>query len=63
MNAARSDSVDFFLGTTTPAGFKGYFEPLRQEPEMQMYLINFRMFGQIKTLQMLMWLRGRALPW
>ena len=32
MNAARSDSVDFFLGTTTPAGFKGYFEPLRREP-------------------------------
>ena len=40
MNAVRSDSVDFFLGTTTPAGFKGYFEPLRQEPEMQMYLIK-----------------------
>ena len=40
MNAVRSDSVDFFLGTTTPAGFKGYFEPLRQEPGMQMYLIK-----------------------
>ena len=40
MNAARSDSVDFFLGTTTPAGFKGYFEPLRREPGMQMYLIK-----------------------
>ena len=34
MNAVRSDSVDFFLGTTTPAGFKGYFEPLRREPGM-----------------------------
>mgnify|MGYP000096128343 CR=1 FL=1 len=40
MNAVRSDSVDFFLGTTTPAGFKGYFEPLRREPGMQMYLIK-----------------------
>ena len=40
MDAARSDSVDFFLGTTTPAGFKGYFEPLRREPGMQMYLIK-----------------------
>ena len=28
------------LGTTTPAGFKGYFEPLRREPGMQMYLIK-----------------------
>ena len=40
MNAVRSDSVDFFLGTTTPAGFKGYFEPLRREPGMQMYIIK-----------------------
>ena len=40
MNAVRSNSVDFFLGTTTPAGFKGYFEPLRHEPGMQMYLIK-----------------------
>ena len=40
MNAVRSDSVDFFLGTTTPAGFKGYFEPLRREPGMQMVLIK-----------------------
>ena len=40
MNAVRSNSVDFFLGTTTPAGFKGYFEPLRREPGMQMYLIK-----------------------
>ena len=30
----------FFLGATTPAGFKGYFEPLRREPGMQMYLIK-----------------------
>ena len=40
MSAVRSDSIDFFLGTTTPAGFKGYFEPLRREPGMQMYLIK-----------------------
>ena len=32
MNAASSHTVDFFLGATTPAGFKGYFEPLRREP-------------------------------
>ena len=40
MSAVRSNSIDFFLGTTTPAGFKGYFEPLRREPGMQMYLIK-----------------------
>ena len=40
MTNLRNDSVDFFLGATTPAGFKGYFEPLRHEPEMQMYLIK-----------------------
>ncbi len=40
MEAARRDSIDFFLGATTPAGFKGYFEPLRHEPGMQMYLIK-----------------------
>ena len=40
MSAVRSDSIDFFLGTTTPAGFKGYFEPLRREPGMQMVLIK-----------------------
>ena len=40
MNAVHSSSVDFFLGATTPAGFKGYFEPLRQEPGMQLYLIK-----------------------
>ena len=40
MTNLRSDSVDFFLGATTPAGFKGYFEPLRHEPGMQMYLIK-----------------------
>ena len=33
-------SVDFFLGATTPAGFKGYFEPLRREPGMAMMLIK-----------------------
>ena len=40
MNAVRSDSVDFFLGTTTPAGFKGYFAPLRREPGMQLVLLK-----------------------
>ena len=35
METARHDSIDFFLGATTPAGFKGYFEPLRHEPGMQ----------------------------
>ena len=40
METARHDSIDFFLGATTPAGFKGYFEPLRHEPGMQMYLIK-----------------------
>ena len=25
METARRDSIDFFLGATTPAGFKGYF--------------------------------------
>ena len=40
MNAACHEPVDFFLGATTPAGFKGYFEPLRREPGMQMYLIK-----------------------
>ena len=33
-------SVDFFLGTTTPAGFRGYFEELRREPGTQMYLVK-----------------------
>ena len=40
METARHDSIDFFLDATTPAGFKGYFEPLRHEPGMQMYLIK-----------------------
>lgn len=40
MGSFRYDSIDFFLGTTTPAGFKGYFETLRKEPEMQLYLIK-----------------------
>ena len=35
-----SHTIDFFLGATTPAGFKGYFEPLRREPGMQMLLIK-----------------------
>ena len=33
-------SVDFFLGATTPAGFKGYFAPLRREPGMQLVLLK-----------------------
>ena len=40
MSNIRTVPVDFFLGATTPAGFKGYFEPLRREPGMQMYLIK-----------------------
>ena len=40
MHTVSSHSVDFFLGATTPAGFKGYFEPLRREPGMQMVLIK-----------------------
>ena len=40
MTNIRTDSADFFLGATTPAGFKGYFEPLRHEPGMQLYLIK-----------------------
>lgn len=33
-------SIDFLLGTTTPAGFKGYFAELGREPNMQLYLIK-----------------------
>ena len=40
MEANYPSSVDFFLGTTTPAGFKGYFQQLRQEPGMQLYLLK-----------------------
>ena len=40
METTRHEPIDFFLGATTPAGFKGYFEPLRREPGMQMYLIK-----------------------
>ena len=40
MENTRHDSIDFFLGATTPAGFRGYFEPLRREPGMQMFLIK-----------------------
>ena len=40
MNAANHEPVDFFLGTTTPAGFKGYFQSLRREPGMQMILLK-----------------------
>lgn len=32
--------VDFFLGATTPAGFKGYFAQLAAEPGMQVYLVK-----------------------
>lgn len=40
MENISHSSVDFFLGATTPAGFKGYFEPLRQQPGLQLYLIK-----------------------
>ena len=32
--------TDFFLGTTTPAGFRGYFDELTHEPGRQAYLIK-----------------------
>ena len=40
MEAYHPQTVDFFLGTTTPAGFHGYFRELGQEPGMQLYLIK-----------------------
>lgn len=40
MDQEYHSSVDFLLGTTTPAGFKGYFKELGQEPGMQLYLIK-----------------------
>ena len=40
MTQDHCKTADFFLGATTPAGFKGYFEPLRQEPGMKLYLIK-----------------------
>ena len=41
MKTIQSRSPDFFLGATTPAGFKGYFEPLRREPGMQMVPVSY----------------------
>ena len=38
MESSVHPSVDFFLGATTPAGFKGYFAPLRREPGMLLVL-------------------------
>ncbi len=32
--------AEFFLGTTTPAGFRGYFDTLAQENDRQLYLIK-----------------------
>lgn len=32
--------VEFFLGTTTPSGFRGYFDTLTQENGQQLYLIK-----------------------
>ena len=40
MAATQKNPSDFFLGATTPSGFKGYFEALRREPGMQVYLIK-----------------------
>ena len=37
---ATARAVDFFLGTTTPAGFKGYFAELCREDGRRMYLIK-----------------------
>lgn len=40
METTEKRPVDFLLGTTTPAGFKGYFEELRKEDGMRLYLIK-----------------------
>ena len=40
MDAIQNRPSDFFLGATTPSGFKGYFEALRREPGMQVFLIK-----------------------
>ena len=40
MTEHKTRPVDFFLGATTPAGFKGYFEALRREPELRMVLLK-----------------------
>ncbi len=40
MERESNTAIDFLLGTTTPAGFKGYFAELGQEPNMQLYLIK-----------------------
>lgn len=40
MEQTNYNHTDFFLGTTTPAGFRGYFEPLSREADMQLYLIK-----------------------
>ena len=40
MEKLQNCPADFFLGATTPAGFRGYFEPLRREPGMQLFLIK-----------------------
>ena len=40
MESSVHPSMDFFLGATTPAGFKGYFAPLRREPGMQLVLLK-----------------------
>jgi hypothetical protein len=40
MDQKSSVAVDFLLGTTTPAGFRGYFEQLAHEPNLQLYLIK-----------------------
>lgn len=37
---ANNNCTDFFLGTTVPSGFKGYFEQLRREPGMRLYLLK-----------------------
>lgn len=40
MEKTTANAVDFFLGTTTPAGFKGYFAELCQEEGRRMYLLQ-----------------------
>lgn len=40
MEPTKYKSTDFFLGAATPAGFKGYFEPLRRAEGLQLYLLK-----------------------
>ena len=45
MNAVRSDSVDFFLGTTTPAGFFLYDQRKRKRNRTKHLPPDYEAFG------------------